>query len=154
MNIISIIVVALQILIVLSLILAIILKKKRSLFLYSVLLLVITYIGLHYYFYNSFINTINKPEEEHVFNKERWNSNKNERWRMGNDLINQQLLIGKDTNQVIEIIGRPTYRKDSIRLWQYDLGSSAHGFGIAIYNMSLQYEGNKVITARLSKYID
>ena len=73
---------------------------------------------------------------------------------MGNDLINQQLLIGKDTNQVIEIIGRPTYRKDSIRLWQYDLGSSAHGFGIAIYNMSLQYEGNKVITARLSKYID
>ena len=73
---------------------------------------------------------------------------------MSRDIIDQKLLIGKDSNQVIQLIGNPNRKRHDVSQWEYDMGSGVSGFGIMIYYLHLKFENKKVESAEQITYQD
>jgi nicotinic acid mononucleotide adenylyltransferase len=43
------------------------------------------------------------------FDQTKWQTDKKDRFQMANDIIKTNMLVGKDTNQVKQILGIPTW---------------------------------------------
>ena len=62
---------------------------------------------------------------------------------MGDDIVKSKILLGKDTNQVKQLLGKPTWQ-DSINIsWTYDMGFGG-GFGFLFHNLEINFDKNKV----------
>lgn len=78
------------------------------------------------------------------FNKQEWEVNKEERYKMSTDLIKSELLIGKTKEEVIELLGDDfyTYNENHIA---YDLGFVPGLFNIDPDVLDIYFEKGKVI---------
>jgi len=78
------------------------------------------------------------------FNKQKWESNKEERYKMSNDIIKNELLIGKTKDEVINLLGNEFYKYDDNHI-AYDLGFLPGLFNIDPDVLDIYFENGKVI---------
>jgi len=104
----------------------------------------------------SFIFYENHPESK--FNSIKWNENKSDRHHMRKDLIESKLLIGKTKNEVIEILGKPENNfkvgMDTLKNWNYSMGSEGHGMGWKFHNLDLYFKNGKIYSIKKTEFID
>ncbi|MEZ7497705.1 hypothetical protein QO200_03035 [Flavobacterium sp. Arc3] len=77
------------------------------------------------------------------FNKQEWNKNKEERYKMSNDIIKGEILIGKTKEEVIELLGDDFYFYDESHI-AYDLGFVPGLFNIDPDVLDIYFEKGKV----------
>ena len=83
------------------------------------------------------------------FDKTKWLTEKEDRFLMADDIIDSKMLINKDTNQVKQILGDPTWRSDTIKTWSYDMGFGGGGLGFLFHNLNVKLDNEgKVISIR------
>ncbi len=86
-----------------------------------------------------------------VFNREDWMKEEQKRLPMATDMIRSKMLIGKDTNQVKQLLGNPAWRTDSTyqpgyrNVWVYDMGWGTAGLGFAWHLLNIRFDKTRVI---------
>ena len=88
------------------------------------------------------------------FDKSEWLTEKQERFQMADDIIKTKMLISKDTNQVKQILGDPTWNGDTAQVWSYDMGMGGGGLGFMFNNLIIKFDNNKVVAVQHSKIRD
>lgn len=78
------------------------------------------------------------------FDKQKWQSNIEQRYEMSADIIVSKILIGKTKNQVIELLGND-YSTDNDRTITYDLGHVPSLFNIDPDFLEIEFENGIVI---------
>jgi len=78
------------------------------------------------------------------FDKQEWNNNKEERYKMSKDIINSEMLIGKTKEEVIGLLGDDFYSYDENSI-EYDLGFVPMLFNIDPDVLVIYFEKGKVI---------
>ncbi len=81
------------------------------------------------------------PETD--FSKQEWKENKEERYKMSNDIIESEMLIGKTKEEVIELLGDDFYSYDEGHI-AYDLGFVPGLFNIDPDVLDIYFENSKV----------
>ena len=84
------------------------------------------------------------------FNKQEWNENKEERYKMANDIIKNEILIGKTRVEVIELLGDDYYSHDESHI-VYNLGFLPGLFNIDPDVLDIYFEKGKVIKVEQHK---
>lgn len=93
-------------------------------------------------------------EPDKKFNKSQWLANKEERYLMANDIIEEKMLLGKDTNQVKQIVGTPNWKDNTTQQWTYDMGTGTGGLGFLFHNLIVTFNNNKVTAVKHVKIQD
>ncbi len=92
------------------------------------------------------------------FNSTEWTENKSERHHMKKDLIESEILIGKSKSEIVEILGIPENKikveLDTIKNWNYYMGSEGHGMGWKFHSLDLYFEKGSVKSVKLAEFID
>lgn len=78
------------------------------------------------------------------FNKKVWHENKEERFKMSNDIIESNMLIGKTKQEVIEILGSDFYKYSENHIGYY-LGFVPRLLTIAPDMLGIHFKGGKVV---------
>jgi hypothetical protein len=55
------------------------------------------------------------------------------------------MLIGKDTNQVKQILGEPAWRDETDKKWTYDMGCGGGGLGFLFHNLDLSLDKKGIV---------
>lgn len=63
---------------------------------------------------------------------------------MANSIIDSKILIRKDTNQVKQILGKPTLQNDFTKEWIYDMGMGGGGLGFLFHNLIFKFNSYRV----------
>jgi hypothetical protein len=79
-------------------------------------------------------------EPREAFNQAKWQANTT-RFTMGDELVESKILIGKDTTQLKEILGNPTFRH-SANLWTYEMGTGPGGLGFMMHSLAVHLDSN------------
>ena len=79
-----------------------------------------------------------------TFNKQKWDENKEERYKMSKNIIKSEILIGKTKDEVIELLGNDfsTYDENHIA---YELGFVPELFNIDPDVLDIYFENGKVV---------
>jgi len=86
------------------------------------------------------------------FDKIQWLTDKEGRFQMAGDITTSKMLIGKDTTQVKQILGEPTWggdstwRQDTINTFTYDMGMGGGGLGFMFHNLIIKFDKGKVVS--------
>ncbi|MCF1717042.1 hypothetical protein L0U88_20535 [Flavihumibacter sp. RY-1] len=84
------------------------------------------------------------------FDKSEWLTDRERRFQMAGDIITSKMLLNKDTNQVKQILGEPTWgsdstwRQDTINIWTYEMGMGGGGLGFLFHNLIIKFDKEKV----------
>ena len=87
------------------------------------------------------------------FEAELWATQTHKRFQMAEDLIDSEILLGKDTTQVKAVLGDPgrygrcVWKKDSVNTWSYSMGAGGGLFGFLSHELALRFDQNKVVQA-------
>ena len=73
---------------------------------------------------------------------------------MALDLIDSKLLMGKDTNQVKQLLGDPTFGMNNENSYIYDMGFGGGGLGFMFHHLIVKFESNKVVSVEHAKIRD
>lgn len=123
-------------------------KRNVSVWISTIVLTPIIYVGI----IGIFIYFITR-EPSSDFDKLKWLTDKEGRFSMGDDIVKSKMLLGKDTNQVKQLLGQPTWQ-DSLNVsWTYDMGFGG-GFGFLFHNLSINFDKNKVVKVEHSRIQD
>ena len=128
-------------------------KKKRTANILAVftslILTPLIYLGFSFTFY-----LFGSPfEAQRDFDKQAWNSKTEERFRMQDDLVRDDILKSKSQNQILKLLGNPDQKKTP-NIWIYDMGISTSGFAPIVYNLKLEFENNQVSKVQKIKHVD
>ncbi len=96
-------------------------------------------------------------EPSRAFSEASWQNNPDSRYHMAGNLVNDGLLVGKDTMAVKELIGDPFFRRDMQNgtfQWEYKMGEGAGGMGAQYHFLLLTVNKNKVTEAFHSRMKD
>lgn len=117
-------------------------KKKRiiSALVSTIVLTPIIYVGL----IGIFIYYITR-EPSSDFDKSKWLTDREGRFAMGDEIVKSKILLGKDTNQVKQLLGQPTWQDSLNVTWTYDMGNGGGGLGFLFHNLSVQFDKAKVV---------
>jgi nitrogen fixation-related uncharacterized protein len=85
-------------------------------------------------------------EPSRQFSSLQWKTNKMERYRMLDNLIQKKKLIGKDTIELKQILGNEFIRRTN-QSWEFDAGSGGGGLGFRFHILTITISGDKVIKA-------
>lgn len=92
------------------------------------------------------------------FNSIEWSENKKDRHHMRKDLIESKLLIGKTKNEIVGILGKPEnnfkIEMDTLKSWNYSMGSEGHGMGWKFHNLDLYFKNGKIDSINKTEFID
>ena len=102
----------------------------------------IIYVGLIMLFMFGMTYTPSKD-----FDKPEWILDKEGRFQMAGDIINSKMLIDKDTIQVKQILGDPTWGMDTTHVWTYDMGFGGGGLGFLFHHLNLKLDSNSKVVA-------
>lgn len=102
-----------------------------------ILLFAIIFFILLYFFY--FL----KPDfSSKVYNQKEWNNNPNIRLQMANNIIESKMLIGKDSIQILNELGK--YHNEPIKNeWKYLLGYKGY-LRAEFYFLTISFNNGKV----------
>ena len=85
------------------------------------------------------------------FNSQKWKSKTNLRYRMVNDIIDNQRLIGKTKEEVTQILGKDTEEGPCNKCIGYSTNEPDQGFSIDHEVLEINFDNqNKVISVRLN----
>jgi hypothetical protein len=118
----------------------------------AVLLTPIVMYGLFYLFIAFLFYT-----PSYDFSSERWNTKKEKRFQMADDIIKSKMLIGKDSVQVVDILGNTVEsRTDTLhqRIWTYPLGQGGGGLGFLFHYLQVSFKENKVVQVQHVEWED
>ena len=73
---------------------------------------------------------------------------------MGEDLIESQCLIGKDSTQIKNLLNAPDQRNDSLHIWSYDMGQGGGGLGFCFHTLNVTYKNGIVTKAEHNSFVD
>ncbi len=76
------------------------------------------------------------------FEKATWLANTVDRFYMADDIIESRLLIGKDTNQVKQILGDLSASEKGLSEWWYYMGAVPAGFGVSMHQLIVRFDIN------------
>ncbi len=125
-------------------------KQKIATWVATIVLTPLIYFGLIY----AFLFFISR-EPSSDFDKSKWLAgDKERRFEMADDIVDSKILIGKDTNQVKELLGKATSQDSSNQRWTYFVGTGGGGFGFLFHELSINFDKNKVISVTHSKIED
>lgn len=79
------------------------------------------------------------------FDKTQWLADKKERYQMADDIIESNMLIGKDTSLVKQILGEPLWRDETAKQCTYDMGSGGGGLGFLFHNLVLNLDKKGIV---------
>lgn len=68
---------------------------------------------------------------------------------MKENLMKSRLLEGKTKEEVVNILGGPTWG-DTTNVWRYDMGTSSAGFGWKFHTLNITFENGQA--ARVEQY--
>lgn len=92
------------------------------------------------------------------FNSTEWSKNIKDRHHMRKDLIESNLLIGKTKNEIIVILGKPInnfkIEMDTLKNWNYYMGSEGHGMGSKFHNLDIYFKNGKIDSVKNTAFID
>lgn len=77
------------------------------------------------------------------FDQAVWLTDREGRFAMGDVIVESKMLIGKDSIQLKELLGQPTWRGDTENLWMYDMGTGG-SLGFLFHNLSVHFENDTV----------
>src|SRR5688572_5559948 len=90
-----------------------------------------------FYLYATLFLIFTQDWKDREFEKSLWISDKKNRYTMAKDLIASKKLLGKDTLYLKSILGEPTQINVN-QIWEYEMGTSVWGFGIAIHFLNVK----------------
>jgi hypothetical protein len=73
---------------------------------------------------------------------------------MAGDIIDSKMLIGKDTNQVRQILGDATWGMNNDSSFVYDMGFGGGGLGFMFHHLVVKFDNNKVVSVEHAKIRD
>ena len=79
------------------------------------------------------------------FDKSQWLTDKEERFQMADDIIKSKIIIGKDTNQVKQILEEPPWRDNKAKKWTYEMGCGGGGLGFLFHNLDLNLDKKGIV---------
>jgi hypothetical protein len=83
-------------------------------------------------------------ETRRDFNQQQWLNDREGRFTMAHDIIKGRILIGKDTTEVKEVLGTPSFGGDTTQVWFYDMGM---GDGYHSHNLRLWLDSNRRVAS-------
>jgi len=90
-------------------------------------------------------------EPSRDFDQSFWLRDREERYQMADDLIESGILIGKDTNQVRQLLGPPgwsgraKYGTGITDSWFYNMGIGGGGLGFLFHNLIVKLDKGRVV---------
>lgn len=80
-----------------------------------------------------------------AFNQASWLADTQHRYQMADDLLKRQLLAGKDSQQVKQLLGEPdrTTFQDSTA-YRYEMGAGAGALGIEFHSLLIRFRSGRV----------
>ena len=81
------------------------------------------------------------------FNQNEWNTNIEERYKMSEDIIESEMLIGKTQDEVIQILGNNFSSNDENRI-SYELGNVPGLFNIDPDYLDIKLESGIVVSVK------
>ncbi len=112
--------------------------KYISALVVSIILTPLIYLGLI-----TFVFYFITREPRSNFNKSKWMTEREDRYTMGNNIVQSKILIGKDSIQVLQFLGQPNWKNSTATSWTYNMGMGA-GFGFFFNYLAIKFENNKV----------
>ncbi|WP_289044246.1 hypothetical protein [uncultured Olleya sp.] len=114
-------------------------KRKIVALISSIILSPLIYLGIIY----MMLFTISYyPSND--FDKIKWDTNKAERYKMSEDIIESEILIGKTKTEIIQLLGNDFYSYNNNHI-AYELGFVPGLFNIDIDVLDIYFENEKVI---------
>lgn len=85
------------------------------------------------------------------FDKALWLSDREGRYQMAGDIINNRLLMGRDSNGVKELLGQPEWKQGPsslapVQTWSYDMGMGGGGLGFLFHDLLVKFDSNYKVT--------
>ena len=87
---------------------------------------------------------------ESTFNEQKWCTETASRYKMRDDLIDNQILKLKNKSEVVTLLGNPS-NSTSDNQWIYDLGISSAGFGVQFHSLQITFKNN--VVAKVKKFV-
>ena len=87
---------------------------------------------------------------ESTFNEQKWRTETTSRYKMRDDIINNQILKLKNKSEVVTLLGNPS-NSTSDNQWVYDLGISSAGFGVQFHSLQITFKNN--VVAKVKKFM-
>ena len=88
------------------------------------------------------------------FDKSTWMSNPHDRYQMADDIIGGKILIGKDSNQVKQLLGKSDLVRATPQQWQYNMGMGGGGLGFMFHKLTVTFNADTVATVSWAKIRD
>ena len=88
------------------------------------------------------------------FDKSQWLIDKEGRFQMAGDIIKSKMLISRDTTEVKQILGDPTWRQNTINAWTYDMGMGGGGLGFLFHSLVVKFDNNRVVAVEHAEVRD
>ncbi|MDO6759224.1 hypothetical protein Q4566_03360 [Tamlana sp. 2_MG-2023] len=126
-------------------------KRKWLTFLVSLVLAPLAY----FYIFYPVVNIFSSYHHEKYFNAEAWEENPELRFEMLDNIIQDTLLIGKQKNEVKNLLGESEWfgwddsiKANSPNKWNYNLGFEPGAFNNSQECIELDFENGKVTALR------
>ncbi|MGB2684514.1 MAG: hypothetical protein WBC43_05795 [Olleya sp.] len=87
---------------------------------------------------------------ESTFNEQKWCTEKTSRYKMRDDIIDNQILKLKNKSEVVTLLGNPS-NSTSDNQWVYDLGISSAGLGVQFHSLQITFKNN--VVAKVKKFM-
>ncbi|MEL0644732.1 hypothetical protein V6251_10085 [Olleya sp. Ti.3.14] len=87
---------------------------------------------------------------ESTFNEQKWRTETTSRYKMRDDIINNQILKLKNKSEVVTLLGNPS-NSTIDNQWVYDLGISSAGFGVQFHSLQITFKNN--VVAKVKKFM-
>lgn len=88
------------------------------------------------------------------FDKAQWLTVKERRFEMADNIIKTKMLISRDTTEVKQILGDPTWRQSTTTAWIYDMGIGGGGLGFMFHHLVIKFDKGKVVVVEHAKTND
>ena len=73
-------------------------------------------------------------------------SNPHDRYQMADDIISDKILIGKNSNQVKQLLGKSNLVRATPKQWEYDMGMGGGGLGFTFHKLAVTFNQDTVAT--------
>ena len=93
-------------------------------------------------------------ESSKYFDQLEWQNDLHTRYKMADDIIGSEMLIGKDATAVKQLLGEPTWNDKPSQQWTYDMGMGKGGLGFMFHNLVVKFDHQKVISVTYEKIQD
>ncbi|HRE37653.1 MAG TPA: hypothetical protein PK092_04390 [Chitinophagaceae bacterium] len=102
------------------------------------------YAGFAYAAFVWLVFTMITFEKQTKFKRNKWIAERNERYKMADDLIQSGIITGKDSNEVKALIGEPDLRNVTSQIWNYNMDNGGEGFCFSIHYLVVEFMADSV----------